>query len=156
LAQRGLPNRYAFCQPVSQALYNKIKFTGELKLKTFIIPSTHPKRARQAWQILIGAAMNRQSLTYEGLSVLMYEKNAAGVLDKILGHVAYFCIANDLPHLTTIVVNKATGKPGLEIPVDHSDIDEEREKVYRFNWYHIQAPSPSSLEKAFKSCGEKS
>jgi hypothetical protein len=87
-------------------------------MRNFNPSSKHPDRAVQAWQILVGAAMHRQTLTYEGLSVLMYQKKAAGVLDNVLGHVAFYCISNDLPPLTSIVVGKNRGTPGEEIPFD--------------------------------------
>ena len=45
--------------------------------------ATSPARAVQAWQILVGKAMNRQTVTYEGLGELMFRRKAAGVLDKI-------------------------------------------------------------------------
>ncbi len=80
--------------------------------------ASQPARAVQAWQILVGCAMNRQTTTYEGLSKLMFGKPAAGVLAGILGHVAYFCNESHLPALTAIVVNAATGLPGDDIPVD--------------------------------------
>ena len=80
-------------------------------MQQFNPSSSHPLRALQAWQILIGAAMNRQTLTYLGLSQKMYKKNAQGVLDKILGHVAFYCDDNDLPALTSIVVGKGRGTP---------------------------------------------
>ena len=58
--------------------------------------SAHPERAVQAWQILVGKAMNRQTVTYQGLSRLMYRKDAGGVLGAILGHIAFYCEDNDL------------------------------------------------------------
>ena len=50
-------------------------------MREFNPSSVHPDRAVQAWQILVGAAMNRQTYTYEILSIKMYEKKAPGVLD---------------------------------------------------------------------------
>jgi len=82
-------------------------------MKKFNPSSKHPERAVQAWQILVGAGMNRQTLTYQGLSLLMYRKDAAGVLDKILGHVAFYCIDNDLPPLTSIIVGKGSVIPPI-------------------------------------------
>jgi hypothetical protein len=99
-------------------------------MQTFNPSSFHPQRALQAWQILIAAAMNRQTLTYLGLSQKMYQKKVQGVLDKILGHVAYFCSDNDLPALTALVVGKGRGTPGQDIPADRSTMDEIREAVY--------------------------
>lgn len=117
--------------------------------KTFNPSSVHPDRAHQAWQILVGAAMNRQTLTYLGLSQKMYRKDAAGVLDKVLGHIAYFCNDNDLPALTAIVVGKGRGSPGADIPADRTRMDEIREAVYEVDWYNIVPPTPSQLKECF-------
>lgn len=118
-------------------------------MKAFNPSSTHPARAVQAWQILAGAAMNRQTLTYEKLSYLMYQKKAQGVLDQILGHIAYYCIDSGLPPLTSIVVGKGRGTPGKDIPVDLSKIDEQRETVYDFDWYNIYPPAEEELKESF-------
>jgi hypothetical protein len=111
--------------------------------------SPHPERALQAWVILVSAAKNRQTLTYEGLSVLMYGKKAAGVMDKILGHIAYYCTDNGLPALTSIVVGKNRGTPGEDIPADLSEIDQLREAVYKCDWFDLHPPSPKKLAKSF-------
>lgn len=119
-------------------------------MKTFNPTAENPVRAVQAWQILVGKAMNRQTVTYEGLSKLMYGKEAAGVLAGILGHIAFYCEDNNIPPLTTIVIEKATGKPGDRIPVDPARIDEQRENVYRHDWYNIYPPSETDLTAAYK------
>jgi hypothetical protein len=111
--------------------------------------SSNPERALQAWQILIGNAMRRQTVTYLGLSREMYQKDAAGVLAKILGHVAYFCRENDFPALTAIVVNKGSGSPGVGIPADASRMDQIREEVYAFDWYDVVPPTTEQLAAAF-------
>ena len=120
-------------------------------MKKFNPSSNHPDRALQAWQILISAAMNRQTLTYKGLSQMMYRKDAAGVLDKILGHIAFFCSDNKLPALTSIVVGKGRGTPGADIPVKPKVMDREREKVYSYDWYNVYPPSPKQLADSFAS-----
>ena len=109
-----------------------------------------PNRARQVWLILVGKAMNRQTVTYKQLSELMFGKTAAGVLDKILGHIAYYCEDNDLPQLNAIVVNSKSGVPGDDIPLSPRDIHEVREKVYQENWYDIIPPHADELKAAFK------
>lgn len=119
-------------------------------MKRFNPSSTHPLRALQAWQILCGAAMNRQTLTYLRLSELVYGKPAQGVLDRVLGHVAYFCRDNDLPVLTCIVVNQNTGLPGQDIPMSLEELNAERERVYAEDWYDIQPPSASELLASFE------
>lgn len=118
-------------------------------LKQFNPSSIHPDRALQAWQILLAAATNRQTFTYKGLSQLMYGRDAAGVLDKILGHIAFFCRDNNLPPLTSIVVGKGRGTPGADIPVDPKVMDREREKVYSYDWYNLYPPSPKQLADSF-------
>ncbi|PYQ13178.1 MAG: hypothetical protein DMH00_04695 [Acidobacteria bacterium] len=120
-------------------------------MKAFSPRAEMSDRAVQAWQILVGKAMNRQTVTYLGLSRLMYQKDAPGVLDKILGHIAYFCNANDLPPLTSIVVGKGRGTPGNDIPVDLSKIDAERERVYEHDWYDIYSPSRDELRAAYEA-----
>ena len=120
-------------------------------MKQFNPSSNHPDRALQAWQILIAAAMNRQTFTYKGLSQLMYRKDAAGVLDEILGHVAFFCSDNKLPALTLIVVGKGRGTPGADIPVDPKVVDREHEKVYGYDWCNVYPPSPAQLADSLAS-----
>ena len=120
-------------------------------MNSFNPTSKHQHRAVQAWQILVGAAMNRQTLTYEGLSKLMYQKKAAGVLDRVLGHIAFYCIENELPALTSIVVGKKRGTPGEDIPIDPATLDAEREKVYATDWYDIYPPSAEEFHNAFPS-----
>jgi hypothetical protein len=122
----------------------------ERLVKTFNPTAEHPARAVQAWQILVGKAMNRQTVTYAGLSKLMYGKEAAGVLAAILGHIAFYCMDNDIPPLTTLVVGKGPGKPGDRIPLDPAKFDEEREKVYQHDWYDIYPPSEADLAAAYK------
>src|ERR1700730_14675677 len=92
--------------------------------------------------------MSRQSITYEGLSKLMYGKEAAGVLNALLGHVAFYCEDSRLPPLTVLVVEKDSGKPGPGIPIDPLRIDEERERVYRHAWYDVCPPSETDLAAA--------
>lgn len=118
-------------------------------MKRFNPTSNHPARAAQCWQILVGRAMNRQTITYKGLSELMYGKAAAGVLAEVLGHIAYYCQQNDLPPLTATVVNTG-GAPGHGIPSDLATIDGQREKVYACDWYDICPPSEAELADAFR------
>lgn len=118
-------------------------------MKRFNPSSPHPDRAVQAWLILVSAAMHRQTLTYEGLSVLMYGKKAQGVLDKILGHIAYYCNDNDLAPLTSIVVAKRRGTPGADIPIDLNELDSERERVYATDWYDVYPPTREELHEFY-------
>jgi hypothetical protein len=108
-------------------------------MRSFNPSATRPERAVQAWQILIGLAKHRQTITYASLARLMYRRRAPGVLSQTLDLIARYCKANRLPQLNTIVVGKGRGTPGDEIPLDPSKVDATREKVYQRDWYDISA-----------------
>jgi hypothetical protein len=118
-------------------------------MRQFNPKATRSARAVQAWQILVGKAMNRQTVTYDDLGKLMFRREAAGVLDKILGHVAFYCNDNNLPPLTSIVVGKRRGTPGADIPIDLTTLDKQREKVYGWDWYNVYPPSEAELAEAY-------
>ena len=118
-------------------------------MQNFNPTSSRPARAVQAWQILVSKAMNRQTLTYEQLSILMFRRRAAGVLDATVGHIAFYCIGHELPPLTSIVVGKHRGRPGTDIPIDLSSLDADREKVHGFDWFGIRPPSDDELAVAY-------
>src|SRR5579863_1704266 len=120
-------------------------------MRRFNPHASQPARAVQAWQILIGMAKNRQATTYLGLSQLMFGKDAAGVLAQIMGHIAFYCIDNDLPPLTSLVVGKGRGVPGEEIPIDPATIDQRREEVYGRVWYDVYPPSEEELAASYSA-----
>ncbi len=124
-------------------------------MKLFNPSSSHPARAVQAWQILVGAAMSRQTITYKGLAKAMYQRNAQGVLARVLGHIAFYCIDNNLPPLTSTVVGLGRGTPGHDIPIDLTNIDAEREKVYATDWYDIYPPSAEELQACLRKHTKK-
>ena len=95
--------------------------------------------------------MNRQTFTYLGLSQLMYRRNAAGVLDRILGHIAFYCIEQGVPALTSIVVGQGRGTPGLDIPIDATTLNSSREQVYTHDWYNEYPPTEAELAAAMKA-----
>lgn len=106
-------------------------------MRTFNPTAERPARAVQAWRILAGKAMNRPTITYEDPSRLMYGKAVAGVLSQVLGHIAFYCKATQIPPLTALVIVKRVGRPGDRIPIDAAAIDGERENVYRYDWYNV-------------------
>jgi hypothetical protein len=118
-------------------------------VKTFNPSSRRSERALQAWLVLISVATNRQTIRYDTLSRLMFHEGVSGgLLAQTLGHIAFYCIDNNLPPLTVLVVNE-NGLPGEGIPVDPTQLHVKREEVYTFNWYNILPPSPEELERAY-------
>lgn len=69
-----------------------------------------PERAAQVWSLLVLAARNRQTLTYE-LVGKMTGMHTAG-LGAVLEPIQSYCLLRDLPPLSALVVNKASGLPG--------------------------------------------
>ncbi|CAC9610824.1 hypothetical protein [uncultured Gammaproteobacteria bacterium] len=107
-------------------------------------------RAAQIWQILIGFAYNRQITTYKKIANILDYNNGAGVLNRQLGHIMYFCKENNLPPLTILVVNSETGILGDGFETD-LDLGRAREKVFGYNWFSIFTPSALEFSEIWKS-----
>lgn len=118
------------------------------KLKIYNPSSSHASRARQGWQIMVAMAMNRQTTTYERLMVLMYGENARGKLDRVLLHIACYCIDNSLPTLTSLVLGRGAGQRD-DLPAGLDDMDECREHVYRHDWPSIYPPLREDFRASF-------
>ena len=92
------------------------------------------ERAMQIWQVLIGAAHSRQTLTYDMLGKLI--GMGAGVLAQTLGYVMDYCEMKGLPPLTVLVVRKDTGEPGTGLTTV-GQLNRDREAVYTHEWYKM-------------------
>jgi hypothetical protein len=105
-------------------------------------------RALQAWQYLIARASNRQIVKYDELRELMeYPDNRP--LSSILGCIAYYCIQQQLPPLTLIVVNQS-GIPGEGFPGEQTaNWHQLREDVFNHPWYRMVPPTMNELREAF-------
>jgi putative restriction endonuclease len=108
-------------------------------VKFFSDDRRRESRAVQIWQILIGKAHNRQTITYGELADLLGYQGA-GVMAQLLAPIMCYCIQNDLPPLTILVVNSVTGSPGEGL-ILRGDENSEREKVFTYDWYNIYPPS---------------
>lgn len=114
----------------------------ERAMKQFADAHRNTARALQIWQILIGRAHQRQTVTYAELARLMGMKGA-GVLSRMLDPVRLVCDAHGLPPLTILVVNATTGLPGEGLP--QAELHAERERVFRHDWNAIYPPSEAEL-----------
>lgn len=103
------------------------------------------ERAAQIWSILGLAASNRQILTYGIVGKLMGVPQQG--LGRMLEPVQSFCILNQLPPLTILVVSETTGEPGAGF-VAAEDIPKTQLDVFNFDWISYGAPAAESLEKA--------
>ena len=96
------------------------------------------KRAADVWSVLARSAEQSQTITYKELS------NEISVhvrpLRYALELVQKYCLDNDLPHLTSIVVNSNSGLPGAGNLMDPSLLQEEYSRVYSLNWSNLTNP----------------
>ncbi|MEP6691032.1 MAG: hypothetical protein ABJD07_07735 [Gemmatimonadaceae bacterium] len=106
---------------------------------------TEGDRASQIWQVLIGAAHDRRTLTYAMLADRI--GLAAGELARPLGMVARYCAIRQLPPLTVLVVQIDVGKPaaGFSWASDH---DFAREAVFQRAWFALRPPSSGDFTLA--------
>jgi len=75
----------------------------------------------------------------------------AGTLAHILGHIMHYCIQNDLPPLTVLVVNQDTGLPGEGLI--GADLNADRETVFNFNWFGLIPPTATELANVYAKAG---
>ena len=104
------------------------------------------ERAIQIYQILIGAAHNRQVLNYQILG-RMIGVPARG-LGPHLDHLMKYCERNELPPLTVLVVKKYSGRPGEGLTTC-VDMDEDRERVFAHDWYRMKPLTIANLQRRY-------
>jgi hypothetical protein len=119
-----------------------------MALQYFSEVRTNPYRALQLYQILIGLAYNRQTMTYGQLAEVVGFKGA-GVFAAKLGHIMFWCDQEALPPLTVLIVNQETGLPGEGLTTPE-DLHSQREEVFNHPWYDLVPPTVAELEAAFQ------
>jgi hypothetical protein len=108
---------------------------------------TNTSRSLQIYLVLIGAAVRRQTMTYEMLADVMYgNPTSAFTLAQKLEPLMRWCKANDLPALTSIVVDKTKGIPNDGLTTVAGQFPAEQQKVFAHPWYSIIPPTLKDLE----------
>ena len=105
---------------------------------------TGPEIALRIWQVLIGAAHNRQTLTYKMLADLIGGGMEPRTLAPHLWRVSNYCTRKGLPPLTVLVVGKHTGRPSTDLI--SQDPDRDRERVFNQLWFQFGPPQASDFE----------
>lgn len=106
------------------------------------------QRSSQIWFLLVCAAGERKSYTYGQIAEIL-SFGGAGVMGQYLNPIMCFCEDNELPPLTVLVVNQETGLPGEGL-VTLEEVNEDREKVFDFDWFSIEPPQNIDFEEADK------
>ena len=101
------------------------------------------RRALKLWQVLIGRASNRQTITYGELAATIGNEVPPPAVGGYLDLVAGFCRSNGMPDITVLTVNKETGRPSKE--ERGVDVYRERENVYDHSWYALTPPTPEDF-----------
>jgi len=103
------------------------------------------ERAAQLWVLLRLAAKNQQILTYDNVSKLIGVPRPG--LGQLLEPIQSYCLVNNLPPLTILVVSKETGLPGAGF-IAARDIPKKQMEVFHFDWNTAETPSPEALRMA--------
>ena len=103
------------------------------------------ERAWQAWPVLTLAAGNRQLLTYDILAKLtgMHTPGLGAVLEQIQS----YCLVQNLPPLSALVVNRATGLPSAGF-VATDDVPRALVRIFEHDWRATRCPTPGQLAEA--------
>ena len=101
------------------------------------------ERAWQIWPVLVLAAHNRQTLTYEQLAK-MIGVVPPPALGKLLEPIQRYCMSNKLPPLTALVVSKKSGIPKAGFTAaTAADVPAAQEQVFDYDW--PASPTPEKL-----------
>ena len=105
-------------------------------------------RAIKLWQVLIGRASNRQTITYGELAATIGNEVPPPAVGSYLDLVAAFCRSNGMPDITVLTVNKETGRPSKE--ESGVDVYREQENVYDHSWYALPSPTPEDFSRTLR------
>jgi putative restriction endonuclease len=120
-------------------------------MTTLFVDDSHVHtRALQIYQVLLGLAWNRQTITYGYLSREPMEGyGSGGILNRPLGCIMGWCYENGLEPLTVLVVNDETGVPGVGlITVPDGNWPAAQQRVFDFNWFSIMPPTLVELRES--------
>jgi|ERR1700733_6675222 len=100
------------------------------------------ERAAQLWSVLVLAARNQQILSYGMI------ENMTGLPRQSVGQrlspIQAYCVKNDLPPLTSIVVTETHGVPGEGFTgANIEDIFKAQARVFVFDWFSQKVPFPT-------------
>ena len=107
---------------------------------------TRAQKAQQLWSILVLAATHRQILTYDIVA------RAAGAIRPGIGGflrpIQQYCIEQQLPPLTSIIVSEETGLPG-EGFIAAADVPAAQSRVFQHPWLDERAPNEDQFREAY-------
>ena len=101
--------------------------------------------AIKAWKTLTNNAQKSKLITYEDLAEIL--KIHHRPIRLILDLIQTYCIDENLPPLTILVVNKSSGLPGAGFTAwDNRDLQRGRMSVNEFDWTKLANPFSYALK----------
>jgi hypothetical protein len=94
-------------------------------------------------------ARQGKRITYGDLGKAMYPTSpriSGGVLAGMLGSILHWTRQHDLPILTSLVIDEATGLPGEGCGIASSDVPVEWQRVFAYDWHAIEPPTEDELQ----------
>ena len=108
---------------------------------------TRFERASQIWAVLAWAARNRQTLTYRQVGKLIGIPTAG--LGQLLEPIQSYCLTQNLPPLTILVVQQETGLPGSGFTgASAPEFARAQAEVFAKDWLEHGNPQPEKLASA--------
>jgi hypothetical protein len=107
--------------------------------------------AWRIWPLLAFAAKNQTILSYDDIQSLTgLATVSVGPIG--LGPIAAYCMINNLPVLTCLVVKRETGLPGegLLNHIAKEDIPAEQHRCFIFDWGNQAKPTVEQLRSAYE------
>lgn len=115
-----------------------------------------PKRfewAYRVWPILVAAAKRRDTMTYGEVNDRLGMGGALPIRNA-LWPIQDLCIENRWPLLTSIVVRKDTGRPGVGCVAFESDLAKVYPQVFAFDWQNIPRPFSAEFRERLERAGK--
>lgn len=100
---------------------------------------TRSERALQIWPVLTLCATHRQTMTYDRLGRLIGVPRVA--LGQLLEPIQSYCLAQNLPALTALVVSEVDGLPGTGF-IAAADVPKEQARVFAHDWLRVDVAGP--------------
>ena len=108
---------------------------------------TNAQRAMQFWPVLVLAARTQQVLGYDTMEKMTGLPR--WTMTRPLGKILAYCQQNELPLLTSIVLEQGTGKPAdPSFNVPTLDLAAEHRRVFIFDWLRNGCPTLGAFEDA--------
>ena len=131
-------------------------------VKKDILLDQRAEDAFQIWPVLVWAAKNQQTMTYKDLYNLTgidWNAHKSGRrMARSLDIIYRYCEDNIKRHLTVLVVDQTTGKPGGDNFAPKDGYDKTRQKVFTFaqeNEDSLKNPGLEELKIFIKKWNKK-